>query len=96
MDIAQQVPQHPRVRDVLADQCQRLFFEYLERWFIKLIKIQKTKKYFFSKNSFDENEKKTMIDELCQPQRSTVLINYRHLSNFNDRLARVIQDEYYR
>ena len=31
MDIAQQVPQHPRVRDVLADQCQRLFFEYLER-----------------------------------------------------------------
>jgi hypothetical protein len=37
-----------------------------------------------------------MIDELCQPQRSTVLINYRHLSNFDDRLARVIQDEYYR
>jgi len=32
MDIAQQVPQHPRVRDVLADQCQRLFFEYLERY----------------------------------------------------------------
>jgi hypothetical protein len=31
MDIAQQVPQHPRVRDVLADQCHRLFFEYLER-----------------------------------------------------------------
>ncbi|CAF1135843.1 unnamed protein product [Adineta ricciae] len=76
MDIAQQVPQHPRVRDVLADQCQRLFFEYLE--------------------SFDDNEKKTMIDELSQPQRSTVLINYRHLSNYNDRLARVIQDEYYR
>ncbi|CAF0886133.1 unnamed protein product [Rotaria sp. Silwood1] len=76
MDIAQQVPQHPRVRDVLGDQCQRLFFEYLE--------------------SFDDNEKKIMIDELCQPQRSTVLINYRHLSNFNDRLARVIQDEYYR
>jgi hypothetical protein len=76
MDIAQQVPQHPRVRDVLADQCQRLFFEYLE--------------------SFDDTEKSTMIDELCQPQRSTVLINYRHLSNFNDRLARVIQDEYYR
>ncbi|CAF1206985.1 unnamed protein product [Rotaria magnacalcarata] len=76
MDIAQQVPQHPRVRDVLADQCQRLFFEYLE--------------------TFDENEKKTMIDELSQPQRSTVLINYRHLSNFNDRLSRVIQDEYYR
>lgn len=46
--------------------------------------------------SFDEKEKKTMIDELCQPQRSTVLINYRHLSNFNDRLARVLQDEYYR
>lgn len=46
--------------------------------------------------SFDEKEKTTMIDELCQPQRSTVLINYRHLSNFNDRLARVIQDEYYR
>ena len=46
--------------------------------------------------SFDDTEKKTMIDELCQPQRSTVLINYRHLSNFNDRLARVIQDEYYR
>ena len=76
MDIAQQVPQHPRVRDVLADQCQRLFFEYLE--------------------SFDDNEKKNMIDELSQPQRSTVLINYRHLSSFNDRLARVIQDEYYR
>ncbi|CAF3850375.1 unnamed protein product, partial [Rotaria sordida] len=76
MDIAQQVPQHPRVRDVFGDQCQRLFFEYLE--------------------SFDENEKKTMIDELCQPQRSTVLINYRHLSNFSDRLGRVIQDEYYR
>ncbi|UJR15031.1 hypothetical protein I4U23_002005 [Adineta vaga] len=76
MDIAQQVPQHPRVRDVLADQCQRLFFEYLE--------------------SFEDNEKKIMIDELCQPQRSTVLINYRHLSNSNDRLARVIQDEYYR
>jgi DNA replicative helicase MCM subunit Mcm2 (Cdc46/Mcm family) len=37
-----------------------------------------------------------MIDELSQPQRSTVLINYRHLSNFNERLARVIQDEYYR
>lgn len=46
--------------------------------------------------SFDDNEKKTMIDELCQPQRSTVLINYRHLSSFNDRLARVVQDEYYR
>jgi hypothetical protein len=53
-------------------------------------------KIFLLKFSFDDNEKKTMIDELCQPQRSTVLINYRHLSNFNERLARVIQDEYYR
>ncbi|CAF1033230.1 unnamed protein product [Didymodactylos carnosus] len=76
MDIAANVPQHPRVRDVLADQCQRLFFEYLE--------------------SFGPDEKKAMVDELCQPQRSTLLINYRHLGNYNERLARVIQDEYYR
>lgn len=95
MDIAQQVPQHPRVRDVLADQCQRLFFEYLER-FVEKNERRISTKFFSFAFSFDETEKKNMIDELSQPQRSTVLINYRHLSNFNDRLARVLQDEYYR
>ncbi|KAF4080249.1 hypothetical protein AMELA_G00168360 [Ameiurus melas] len=68
------------VKDELAEKCQKLFQAFLEEF----------------QNSDGELKYLRDTEELIRPERNTLLVSFTDLEGFNQELATIIQEEFYR
>ncbi|TTI92377.1 Zygotic DNA replication licensing factor mcm6-B [Bagarius yarrelli] len=82
MDIAEPAVENAgqTVKDELAEKCQKLFQAFLEEF----------------QNSDGELKYLRDAEELIRPERNTLLVSFTDLEGFNQELATIIQEEFYR
>lgn len=82
MDVTDRAQGPIRVKDELAERCQRLFLSFLQEY----------------EMPGGEGEPKYAPDviELVAPERNTLTISFKDIESYNRNLATSIQDEYYR
>lgn len=84
MDVSDlRVGQSIRVRDELAEKCQKCFRDFLTE---------------FADEEDSENRTKYLDDalDLVQPERNTLFVNFEDLERFDQRAATTIVEQYYR
>jgi DNA replication licensing factor MCM6 len=84
MDVSDlRVGQSIRVRDELAEKCQKCFKDFLSE---------------FTDEEVGENQLKYVRDavELVQPERNTLFVNFEDLERFDQRTATIVTEQYYR
>ncbi|KAI5613731.1 DNA replication licensing factor MCM6, partial [Silurus asotus] len=82
MDIAEPAAENAgqTVKDELAEKCQKLFQAFLEEF----------------QNTDGEVKYLRDAEELIRPERNTLLVSFTDLEGFNQELATIIQEEFYR
>ncbi|XP_041056013.1 DNA replication licensing factor MCM6 isoform X1 [Carcharodon carcharias] len=69
-----------QVKDELAEKCQKLFQDFLEEF----------------QNSDGEVKYLHDAEELIRPERNTLAVSFVDLEQYNQQLATIVQEEYYR
>ncbi|XP_012558952.2 zygotic DNA replication licensing factor mcm6-B isoform X1 [Hydra vulgaris] len=80
MDVADPTIGIPRVKDELAERCQKLFQDFLEEY----------------KDDDGDLKYLAEAQELIRPERNTLVISFHDLEKYKSELATTIQEEYYR
>ena len=82
MDVSERTQGPSRVKDDLAERCQRLFLSFLTEF----------------EAPGAEGEPKYVADvmELVGPDRNTLTVSFKDVEAYNRNLAATVQDEYYR
>ncbi|XP_075245928.1 DNA replication licensing factor MCM6-like [Convolutriloba macropyga] len=82
MDVAARISVRDRERDLLAERCQKKFQDFLQQ--------------FKNPAKPEEPMYLSQANDLLQPERNTLFVDFNNLLDFDPDLCTLIQEEYYR